>query len=44
MDRYIVSYIERERDPVERIKRYCPETELITEAEIKEIEKVHIHG
>jgi len=39
-----VAGVRATRDPVERTKRYCLETELITEAEIKEIEKVHIHG
>ena len=34
-----VSDVRATRDPVERCKRYCLETELISAAEIKEIEK-----
>mmetsp|Transcript_45443 Transcript_45443/g.146291 ORF Transcript_45443/g.146291 Transcript_45443/m.146291 type:complete len:440 (+) Transcript_45443:57-1376(+) len=34
-----VSQVRAARDPVDRAKRYCIDTELVTEAEIKEIDK-----
>jgi TPP-dependent pyruvate/acetoin dehydrogenase alpha subunit len=34
-----VAGVRATRDPVERTKKYCFDTELVSEAEIKEIEK-----
>mmetsp|Transcript_45440 Transcript_45440/g.146283 ORF Transcript_45440/g.146283 Transcript_45440/m.146283 type:complete len:440 (+) Transcript_45440:57-1376(+) len=34
-----VAQVRATRDPVDRVKKYCLDTELVTEAEIKEIDK-----